>query len=110
MVAGSYGTLPLPVARRHPNQVHRRHPHTMGDAACTWLGINPLGGKVVRTTTTNVNVSFCLSIRALLVVRLICLVACHIPPAIIHPPPSNERERRQCNNQPVRRNKRGMAR
>ena len=79
-------------------------------AACTWFGINPPGGQVVSTTTTNVNVSFCLSICALLMVHLICLVARHIPPAIIHPPPSNERERRRCDNQPVRRNKRGMAR
>jgi hypothetical protein len=48
--------------------------------------------------------------RALLMVHLICLVACHILPAIIHLPPSNYRERRQCNNQPVRRDERGMAR
>jgi hypothetical protein len=31
----------------------------MGDAACAWLGINPPGGRLVSTTTTNVNVSFC---------------------------------------------------
>jgi hypothetical protein len=91
MVAGGYGTLPLPVARRHPNQAHRRHPHTMGDVACTLFGINPPGEQAVSTTTTNVNVSFCLSICMLLMVHLICLVARHIPPAIIHPPPSNER-------------------
>ena len=102
--------LPLPMAQRHPNQAHRRHPHTMGDTACAWFGINPPGGRVVSTTTTNVNVSFCLSIRALLMVHLICLVARHIPPAIIHPPPSNDRERRRCNNQPARRDERGMAR
>jgi len=82
----------------------------MGDAACAWFGINPPGGRVVSTTTTNVNVSFCLSIRALLMVHLICLVACHIPLAIIHPPPSNDRERRRCNNQLARRDERGMAR
>jgi hypothetical protein len=39
--------LPSPMARRHPNQAHRRHPHTMGDAACAWFGLNPLGGRVV---------------------------------------------------------------
>jgi hypothetical protein len=93
MVASGYGTLPSPVAWRHPNQVHRHHPHTMGNAACTWFGINPPGGQVVSTTTTNVNVSFCLSIRALLMVHLICLVACDIPSAIVHLLPSNERER-----------------
>ncbi len=103
-------SLPSPVARRNPNQVHRRHPHTMGNAACTLFGINPPGGQVVSTTTKIVNVSFCLSICALLMVHLICLVACHIPPDIIHLPPSNERERWQCNNQPVRREERGMAR
>ncbi len=101
---------PSPVVRWHPKQAHRRHPHTMSDAACAWLGINPPGGRVVSTTTTNVNVSFCLSICALLMVHLICLVARHIPPAIIHPPPSNDGERRRCNNQPVRRDERGMAR
>jgi hypothetical protein len=101
---------PLPVARCNPNQAHRHHPHTIGDTACTLFGINPPGGQVVSTTTKIVNVSFCLSIRALLMVHLICLVACHIPPAIIHSPPSNERERRQCNNQLVWCNKRGMAR
>ncbi len=73
------------------------------------LGSIHQGGQVVSTTTTNVNVSFCLSIRALLMVHLICLVAYNIPPTIIHLPPSNERERWQCNNQLVRRNKRGMA-
>jgi hypothetical protein len=31
----------------------------MGNAACVWLGINPLGGRLVSTTTTNMNVSFC---------------------------------------------------
>ncbi len=103
-------TLPSPVMRRHPKQAHRCHPHIMGDAACAWLGINPPGGRVVSTTTTNVNMSFCLSIRALFMVHLICLVARHIPPAIIHPPPSNDRERWKCNNQPVRRDERGMAR
>jgi hypothetical protein len=103
-------SLPSPVARRHPNKAHRRRPHTMGDAACTLFGINPTGGRVVSTTTNSVNVSFCLSIRALLMVHLICLVARHIPPAIIHPPPSNERERWRCNNQSVRRDERGMAR
>jgi hypothetical protein len=93
MVAGGYGTLPSPVARRHPNQAHRHHPHTMGNAVCTWFGINSPGGQVMSTTTTNVNVSFCLSLGALLMVHLIsCLVARHVPPAIIHPPPSNERE------------------
>jgi hypothetical protein len=109
MVAGGLGPLPSPVARRHPNQAHRHHPHTMGDTARAWLGINPPGGRVVSTTTNSVNVSFCLSILALLMVHLICLVACHIPPAIIHLPPSNDRERRRCNNQPVRRDERGMA-
>jgi hypothetical protein len=82
----------------------------MGDFARAWFGLNQPGGRVVSTTTTNVNVSFCLSIRALLMVHLICLVARHIPPAIIHPPPSNDRERRRCNNQPARRDERGMAR
>jgi hypothetical protein len=47
----------------------------MGDAACTWFGINPPGGQVVSTTTTNVNVSFCLSKGALLMG--------HHPPAAI---------------------------
>ncbi len=103
-------SLPPPVARRNPNQAHRHHPHTMGDAACTLFGINPPGGRVVSTTTKIVNVSFCLSIRALLMVHLICLVARHIPPAIIHPPPSNESKRRACNNQLVWRDERGMAR
>ncbi len=103
-------SLPSPVAWRNPNQAHRRHPHTMGDAACTLFGINPLGGRVVSTTTEIVNVSFCLSICTLLMVHLICLVARHIPLAIIQPPPSNERERRQCNNQLVRRNERGWRR
>jgi hypothetical protein len=109
MVAGGYSTLPSPVAWRHPNQAHRPHPHTMVNSTCTWFGINPPGGQVVSTTTTNVNVSYCLSICALLMVHLICLVACPIPPAIIHPPPSNERERWRCNNQLVRRDERGMA-
>ena len=36
--------LPSPVGRRHPNQAHRRHPHTMGDAACAWFGLNPPEG------------------------------------------------------------------
>jgi hypothetical protein len=81
----------------------------MGNAARAWLGINPPGGQVVSTITNSVNVSFCLSIRALLMVHFICLVACHIPPAIIHLPPSNDRERQRCNNQPVQRDERGMA-
>ena len=41
--------LPSPVARRHPNQAHRRPPHTMGDAVCAWFGLNPPGGRVVST-------------------------------------------------------------
>ncbi len=45
--------LPSPVARRHPNQAHRRHPHTMGDADRAWFWFNPLGGRVMSTTTTN---------------------------------------------------------
>ncbi len=36
---------------------HRRHPHTMGNAACTWFGINSPGGQVVSTTTNSVSVS-----------------------------------------------------
>ena len=39
--------LPSPMARRHPNQAHMRHPHTMGDAVCAWFGLNPRGGRVV---------------------------------------------------------------
>jgi hypothetical protein len=55
----------------------------MGNAACTWFGINPPGGQVVSTTTNNMNVSFCWSIRTLLIVHLICLVVHHILPVII---------------------------
>ncbi len=51
--------LPSPVARLHPSQVHRHCPHTMGDAALAWFGINPPGGRVVSTTTNSANVSFC---------------------------------------------------
>jgi len=51
-------TLPSLVARWHPNQAHRRHPHTMGDAARAWNTINPPGGRVVSTTTTNAIMSF----------------------------------------------------
>ncbi len=83
-------SLPSPVVRRNPNQAHRRHPHTMGDAACTLLGINPLGGRVVSTTTKIVNVSFCLSIVNMRVVdgppHLPCCspyFARHHPPAAI---------------------------
>jgi hypothetical protein len=44
MAAGRFATLTLPTVRRHPNRVHRRHPHTMGDAACAWFGRSPLWG------------------------------------------------------------------
>jgi len=27
------------VASGRPNQVHRRHPHTMGDDSCAWFGV-----------------------------------------------------------------------
>ena len=50
--------LPSPMARRHPNQAHRRHPHTMGDAACAWFGLNPPGGRVVSTPPPNAIMSF----------------------------------------------------
>jgi hypothetical protein len=49
--------LPSPVAQRHPNQAHRHHPHTMGDATRAWFRINPPGGQVVSTTTTNIIMS-----------------------------------------------------
>ncbi len=45
--------LPSPMARRHPNQAHRRNPHTMGDAACAWFGLNLPGGRVVSTPPPN---------------------------------------------------------
>ncbi len=45
--------LPSPVAQRHPNQAHRRPPHTMGDAVCAWFGLNPPGGRVVSTPLPN---------------------------------------------------------
>ena len=32
--------LPWYVAWVRPNQVHRRHPHTMGDDDCAWFGRN----------------------------------------------------------------------
>jgi hypothetical protein len=44
--------LPSPMARRHLNQAHRRHPNTMGDAACAWFGLNPPGGRLVSTRLT----------------------------------------------------------
>ncbi len=50
--------LPSPMARRHLNQTHRRHPHTMGDAACAWFGLNPPGGRVVSTPPPNAIMSF----------------------------------------------------
>ena len=50
--------LPSPMARRHPNQAHRRHPHTMGDAACAWFGLNLPGGRVVSTPPPNAIMSF----------------------------------------------------
>ena len=31
--------IPWHVAWGCPNQVHRRHPHTMGDDSCTWFGV-----------------------------------------------------------------------
>ena len=42
--------LPSPVAQWHTNQAHRRHPHTMGDAACTWFGLNKTGSLMVSST------------------------------------------------------------
>jgi hypothetical protein len=48
MVAGGFG----------PYQAHRRHPHTMGDAACAWFGLNPPGGRVVSTPPPNAIMSF----------------------------------------------------
>ena len=50
--------LPSPMARRHPNQTHRRHPHTMGDASCAWFGLNLPGGRVVSTPPPNAIMSF----------------------------------------------------
>ncbi len=39
--------LPWPVAWWHPNQAHRRHPHTMDDDSCTWFHRDPSGAQVV---------------------------------------------------------------
>ncbi len=38
------GTMRTPCQRWRPNQVHRRHPHTMGDDDCTWFGLIPSTG------------------------------------------------------------------
>jgi hypothetical protein len=50
--------LPSPMAQRHSNQAHRRHPHTMGNAACARFGLNPPGGRVVSTPPPNTIMSF----------------------------------------------------
>ena len=39
--------LPSPISGRRPSQAHRRHPHTMGDAACARFGKNPSVGRTV---------------------------------------------------------------
>ena len=35
-----------PVAPAHPNQGYRRHPHTMGNGACAWFGVNPSTAQI----------------------------------------------------------------
>ncbi len=54
MAAGRFATLPSPTARQHPNQVHRRCPHSMGNAACAWFGRIPLWGWALCTTPNSI--------------------------------------------------------
>ena len=43
--------LPWHVARGRPNQVRRRHPHTMCDDPCAWFGPIPSTARVGRSVT-----------------------------------------------------------
>ena len=44
-----------PVAPAHPNQRYRRHPHTMGNDACAWFGVNPSTSRVVGSVLEGKN-------------------------------------------------------
>jgi hypothetical protein len=57
VVSGSL-KISSPMAQRHPYQAHRRHPHTMGDAARAWFGMNPPVGRVVSPPPPNAIMSF----------------------------------------------------
>jgi hypothetical protein len=48
---GSRRLLPLalPMGWRRPNQVHRLHPHIMGNDACAWFGRSTHWGQDIRT-------------------------------------------------------------
>jgi hypothetical protein len=43
MVLERLWPIPSHVVLARPNQVHRRHPHTMGDNACAWSRHSPWG-------------------------------------------------------------------
>ena len=43
--------IPWHVTRGRPNQVRRRHPHTMCDYPCAWFGPIPSTARVGRSVT-----------------------------------------------------------
>jgi len=78
--------LPSHVAWRHPNHAHRHCPHTMGDAACAWFGLNPMGRRMVNNNHHQHDFTLWL-IGAFFVDRQSHLS--FYSPSSIRPPPSN---------------------
>ncbi len=67
MAPSGFGPLPWPVKLGHPNLAHQRHPHTMGNDACTWFGVIPSCARVHMLQTDSILFRYFLAHQNLMV-------------------------------------------